>query len=277
MSNRKNNLLLELVNNLALICLVLIFVIPFLWMLFTSFKTLQETIANPPIIFPEGLRFENYLQAWEKGNFSQYTINSIVVTGVTMFAQLLFVVPAAYGFARFEFLGKNFFFGIVMVTLMIPVQLIFIPLYLLFADLGLINNYLSLILPYISSAFGIFLLRQTFLKVPSDLVGAAKIDQANEFQILTKIYLPIAKPTIITILLLTFISRWNDYFWPLVMTTNEKVRTLSVGVTSLAVTEGSVSWHIIMAANVILVIPILILYLLAQKQIIGAYVSTEER
>ncbi|MFQ9697434.1 MAG: carbohydrate ABC transporter permease, partial [Zhenhengia sp.] len=140
-----------------------------------------------------------------------------------------------------------------------------------FSNMGLINKLPSLILPFASSAFGIFMLRQTFKQVPKELIEAAKLDKAGEFKIITKIMLPLARPTLTTLALLTFISTWNDYFWPLTLTTNDSVRTLPVGIASLRQIESGVNYHILMAGNVMLVIPILIAFLFAQKQIIKAF------
>jgi len=141
----------------------------------------------------------------------------------------------------------------------------------MFSGMGLINSYVSLILPSASSAFAIFMLRQTFKQVPSELIEAARLDKAGELKIMLRIMLPIAKPTIITLGLITFISSWNDYFWPFVLTTNNAVRTLAVGITSLQQTEGTLNYHTLMAGNALLIAPVLIVFFFAQKQIIKAF------
>ena len=188
--------------------------------------------------------------------------------------QCLTIIPAAYAFARFEFKGKNFLFFIVMLTMMIPAQLIFLPLFLMMSKMSLINTYLSLILPFASSAFGIFLLRQRFMQIPDELIEAAKLDNASDVTILYKIMLPQAKSTLVTFILFSFISNWNDYFWPLVMTTKDTVRTLPLGVSMLKSTMDGISWNVLMAGNMILVVPIILIFLLAQKRIIDAFVYT---
>lgn len=164
-----------------------------------------------------------------------------------------------------------------LATLMIPTQLIFVPMFLLFSKMKLINSYLSLILPFCASGFGIFMVRQRFMQIPEELIEAARLDNASELKILTHVMIPMARPTITTMLLLTFISRWNDYFWPMVMTTKDSVRTLSVGVAMLRETEAAASWNTLMAGNVILVLPILILFIFAQKQIIQAFAYSGEK
>lgn len=253
------------------IVLFLIFFFPFYWMLVTSVKTLGETIQIPPTLWPEIFQWENFKRAFEAIPFLHYLKNSIIVTLSVLVLQMLTIIPASYAFARYKFKGDNIIFGIMMITMMIPSQLVFLPLFIMFSNLGWINTYQSLILPFASSAFGIFMLRQTFKQVPKELIEAAKLDKASEFNIIRKIMLPLARPTITTLGLLTFIGTWNDYFWPLVLTTKDTVRTLPVGIASLRNIESGVNFHVLMAGNVMLVIPILIVFILAQKQIIKAF------
>lgn len=265
---------LKIVNYILIIVVSLIFIFPFVWMVLTSFKTLGETLTFPPKIFPQKWQFENYIKAWQSGPFFRYFLNSVIVTFFTIVLQVLTIVPAAYGFARYKFKGKNLLFLIVMITMMIPAQLIFLPVFLMMSKVRLINTYFSLILPFASQAFGIFLLRQRFMQIPTELVEAARLDNASEIKILYKIFLPQAKSTLLTVILFTFINTWNDYFWPLVMTTKDTVRTLPLGVSMLKSTMDGVSWNTLMAGNVILMIPIVIIFILAQKKIIEAFVYT---
>lgn len=257
--------------------ILLIFFVPFYWMLLTAIKSLGETMLFPPTFYVKSPHFENFKKAYDSIPFLKFTMNSIIVTGGTLLCQFLTVIPAAYAFARYQFRFKNFFFGITLVTMMIPGQLVFLPIFLLFSKWGLINSYWSLILPSATSAFGIFMLRQTFKQVPEELIEAARLDKSSELKIIFKIMLPIARPTVVTLGLLTFIGTWNDYFWPLVMTTNDTVRTLPVGIVSLRMVESGISYHTVMAGNVILIIPILIVYFLAQGQIIKAFTYMGEK
>ena len=274
---RLKNIVLTVVQYTGFAILLVLFIIPFVWMVSTSVKSIGETLTNPPIFIPSDFHFENYVKAWKSGPFLHFFLNSAIITFSSMILQLLFVVPAVYAFARCKFRGKTILFGITMMTLMIPGQLIFMPLFLIFSKMGLINSYVSMILPFSTSAFGIFMLRQSFMQIPEELLEAARLDQASEWQIIRHIMVPMARPTIVTLMLLTFISRWNDYFWPLVMTTNDKVRTLSIGVSMLKNTEGGASWNVLMAGNVILVLPILIVFVCAQRQIIRAFTYTGEK
>lgn len=265
---------LKLILNLLII---LIFFIPFYWMVLTAIKSLGETLLFPPTFFVKSPHFENFKNAYQAIPFFKYTINSLIVTGGTLVCQFLTVIPAAYAFARYQFRFRNFLFGITLATMMIPGQLIFLPIFLLFSKWGLINSFWSLILPGASSAFGIFMLRQTFKQVPEELIEAARLDKSSELKIILKIMLPIAMPTVVTLALLTFIGTWNDYFWPLVMTTNDTVRTLPVGIVSLRMVESGISYHTVMAGNVILIIPIFIVYFLAQGQIMKAFTYVGEK
>lgn len=269
--------ILKVFNVAGLCILAAIFVLPFLWMILTSVKSAVETMKYPPVLIPSELHFKNFENAWTSGPFLRYSVNSCIVTLAVVFLQFLTTIPAAYAYARCKFYGKNFAFGLTLATLMIPPQLIFVPLFLVFSKMKLINSYASLILPFAASAFGIFMIRQRFMQIPEEIIEAARLDNASELKILTHIMIPMARPTITTMLLLTFISRWNDYFWPMVMTTKDDVRTLSVGVAMLRETEAAASWNTLMAGNVILVLPILIIFVFAQRQIIQAFVYNGEK
>lgn len=264
--------LLRTVNAAALFFLVLVFALPFVWMLSTSFKTLAETMIFPPEWIPRHFLWRNYADAWSSGPFLKYFVNSLIIAVSILILQFCTIIPASYAFARYIFRGSAFLFGVVMVTLMIPAQLIFLPVYLELSAWGLLNTHLGLILPFASSAFGIFLLRQSFMQVPEELIEAARLDNSREWQIILRIMVPMAKPVLATFALFSFISHWNDYFWPLVMTTSELARTLPLGIAKLREVEGVATWNVLMAGNVILVLPLLVAFFFAQRQIIQAFV-----
>lgn len=251
--------------------LVLVFFFPFFWMAASSLKTLGEIMQFPPSLLPADPQWQNYQSAWTSIPFGKYLVNSCIVTASVLVLQALTVVPAAYAFSQYDFKGKNLLFGGTLITMMVPAQLVFLPLFVLFAKWHLINTYASLILPFATSAFNIFMLRQTFNQMPRELVEAARLDGASEFKIVVRLFLPMAKATLVTCALLTFISTWNDYFWPLVLTTNDAVRTLPVGVASMRASESGINFHVLMAANVLLSLPILVIYLFANKHIIKAF------
>ena len=253
------------------VVLILVFFIPFYWMAITSIKTLGETLAFPPKFWVTNPQWENFQTALESIKFWDALKNSIIVTiGILVF-QVVTIVPAAYAFARYEFVGKKLSFGIVLATMMIPAQLVFLPIFLLLSKFELVNTYWSLILPQATSAFGIFMLRQNFMQVPAELIEAARLDRASEFKIIYRIMLPIARPTVVTLAMLTFIGSWNDYFWPMVLTTTDAVRTLPVAVTSLSMVDGGVAHNIVMAGNMFLIVPIIVVYMFAQKHIIKGF------
>lgn len=256
------------------IVLILIFFIPFYWMALTAIKTLGQTLQSPPVFWVSNPQFENFKSAFQAIDFMHYLKNSVITTIGVLAAQLLTIVPAAYAFARYEFKGKGVLFGMVLATTMIPAQLVFLPVFLILSKLHLINTYWSLILPQATSAFGIFMLRQSFMQVPKELIEAARLDKAGEFKIMFRIMLPMCRSTVATLALLTFIGCWNDYFWAKVLTTSDAVRTLPVGITALRNVDGGVANHIVMAGNLIMLVPILVAFVIAQKQILKAFAYT---
>ena len=257
----------------AALKLLLIFLIayPFIWMVFTSFQPYKETTIYPPTLLPTHWTTEGYVKALEMVDVATFLKNSLIVSLTVLVLQYLVIVPAAYAFARCKFRFKGFFFGIVLLGFMIPQQVTFIPIYLMFSKAGLLQSLIPQILPFISNAFGIFLLRQYFMQIPEEIIEAARLDDAGELKIILRIMIPMARPAIFTIGLLSFISSWNSYFWPLIMTTKDAYRTLPIGVAMLNSQEGGRLWNVLMAGNMFLVVPILIVYLFANKQIRKAF------
>jgi sn-glycerol 3-phosphate transport system permease protein len=256
---------------LVILAIAAIYIVPFYWMLLTSIKSQGDVLVFPPTFWVAQPRWENFGEALSAFPFLRYLLNSVIVSVAIILCQCLTVIPAAYAFARFSFKGQKALFAIALASMMIPAQLVFLPVFLMESRLGMINSYASLILPSATSAFGIFMLRQTFKQVPEEVIEAARLDKTSEFKIMIKIMLPIAKPTIATLALFTFISTWNDYFWPLVLTTDDRVRTLPLGVASLKMAENGIAYHTMMAGNLIIIIPILIVFLFAQRQVVKAF------
>lgn len=253
------------------IIVILIFIFPFYWMLSTSLKDLTEALQFPPTLIPSSLHWENYAHVFEVVPIAQYFRNSVIVSLAVLVLQYLIIVPAAYSLSRHEYKGKKLFFGLVLLGQMIPQQITFLPVYFMFSKVKLLGTLLPLILPFISNPFGIFMLRQYFMQIPQEVIEAAKLDDASNLKIMFKVMMPMAKPALVTIGLLSFISTWNSYFWPLIMTSSETLRTLPVGVAALKSSETLQMWHIIMAGNVVLVLPILIVYLVASKRIRNSF------
>lgn len=258
------------------ICLKLFVIVviafPFYWMVSTSLKDYAQALKFPPTLIPTSLHWENFVHVFETVPISAYFINSVVVSAAVLVLQYLIIVPAAYSFARHEYFGKRIFFGIVLLGLMIPQQITFLPVYFMFSKMKLLKTLIPLILPFIVNPFGIFMLRQYFMQIPQEIIEAARLDDAGNLKIMFRVMMPMAKPALITIGLLSFISTWNSYFWPLVMVSGETLRTLPVGIAALKSSETLQMWHIIMAGNVILVLPILLVYLFASKRIRNSFV-----
>lgn len=252
--------------------LLMIFVFPFLWMVSTSLQTYKETLTFPPTLIPAWPQWVNFAEAMQAGPFLMYARNSVIITVSIILLQLIIMVPAAYAFAKYKFAGNKLFFGMVLLAFMIPGQVTFIPVYMMMGDWGLIKTLLPQIIPFMSNAFGIFLLRQYFMQVPEEIIEAARLDNASEFKLIWKIMIPMSKSALATIALFSFVSHWNEYFWPLIMTDTTSIRPLTIGIAMLRETEGISHWHIIMAGNVVLVVPILIMYIICSRQIVRAFV-----
>ncbi len=257
------------INSLSVACkclLGLAFVFPFFWMITTSIKSYSDSIAYPPTLIPQSFQPENFQAVFVSGPFITYTINSILVVVITMSIQFLIMVPTAYVFARYKFKGQNILFAFVLIAFMVPNQVTFVPIYLLMAKAGLLNSLWPQIIPFAANAFGIFLLRQSFMQINDEIIEAALLDNASEFRLVTRVMMPIAKPALITTALFSFINNWNSYFWPLVMTSKVDYRPLTVGISMLKISEGTLNWPVVMAGNVFLLVPVLVVYLFARKR-----------
>lgn len=251
-----------------LVCLI--FAFPFYWMIVTSFKTYTESILYPPTLWPQNFTLEGYRTVFEGLDVGMYLKNSLIIIVCIIAIQLVVMVPAAYAFARYSFKGHALLFGVVTMAFMVPSQVTFVSIYIMFSKLELMRTLIPQILPFGANAFGIFLLRQSFKQVPDELIESARLDGANELKIMTSIMIPMARPTFVTIALLSFISHWNAYFWPLVMTTTETVKPFTLAIEKLKDLDYGIVWPTIMAGNVILVLPVLLLFLFGSKKIISA-------
>lgn len=242
--------------------------LPFAWMVSTSLKALPDVYVFPPIWIPWPLHLENYLAAWEAAPLARYALNSILVAGATLAIQALTVTTAAYAFSHIRMRFREPLFLLVLAVMMVPAQVTFVANFLTLSELKWIDTYWALIVPFGASGFGTFFLRQAFLAIPVELVDAAKIDGASHVQILRRVMLPLARPTLLTFLLLSFTWRWNDYFWPLIMTNSREFWTLPVGLVVMRSTEGAISWHVIMAATLMVIAPVLALFVATQRQFV---------
>ena len=264
--------ILNVLDILGKLIIIVIMAFPFLWMISASFQTLQETIAVPPTLIPGQYNIDNFKEVFKTVSVWQYLRNSLIVCTCVVFLQYLIIVPAAYSLAKIDYKAKPLMFALVMVGQMIPMQITFLPIYFMFSKANLMDTYTALIVPFISNPFGIFLLRQYFMQVPSEVIEAAKLDDASDIKIMFKIMMPMVKSALVTIGLLSFISNWNGYFWPLIMTNKDAFRTLPIGIALLKDADSLQRWNVIMAGNLLLVLPMLLLYILASKKIRNAFV-----
>lgn len=261
------------IRPLLAVLAALCFILPLYWMGVTSLKTGDEVLEFPPGFLPIPASTEAYDAAWSRIPMLRFFLNNIVVTFSVLALQLPLVSLAAYAFSQFEFRFKRPLFILCLMAMMIPGQVTFLPNFLLMKRLDWFDTYLALIIPFASSAYGIFLIRQAFLQVPKDLVNAAALDGANHLQILWHVMLPVAKPTVTTVALFSFVGHWNSYFWPLVATNSDSVRTLSVGVAMLRDGDARMSWNTLMAGNMTMVIPVLLVFLLFQRNLVRSFVQ----
>lgn len=243
--------------------------VPFIWMLLTSLMSKEQIFAYPPIWWPQPIQWDNYSKTMDSIPIWQFFWNSLLVAIVTTLGQLLTCSMAAYAFARLNFRFKEPLFLAFLGTMMIPPQVNIVPLFILMSKLGWIDTYAALIIPGLFGAFGIFLLRQWYLTFPVELEDAARIDGCNPLQIYWHLALPLALPALATLGIFTFITTWNSFLWPLIVTNTENMRTLPVG---LAAFKGSfretTDWAQLMAAGVITVIPSVLVFLVGQKYFI---------
>ena len=255
---------------LTLILIAISMLYPFLAMLNLSFVNNNEIFSNAGKVIHTNLTLENYKSVFNQIPLSVYFLNSLIVAFVTTVGQVIFAALAGYAFARMNFKYKNALFLVILITMLIPPQVNIIPLFFLMRELHLIDTYQALILPALFGGFGVFLMRQYFLGLPKDLEESAKIDGCNLFQTFFKIALPLALPTVATLAIFTFVTTWNSFMWPLIVTNSEGMRTLPVG---LAIYKGSFReitlWVELLACSVICTIPVIGVFLLGKKYFIS--------
>jgi len=251
---------------LGLFAAVVIF--PYLWMVLTSFKPSSEIFTPGMQFLPQHWQPANYLEVVRTGSFPRYVLNSVIVTSLGVALELSAAFVGAYAFAKLRFYGKNLAFYLILGTLMIPPQVLMLPSYLVVSRLGWTDSYLGLIIPRVGAAFGIFLLRQFMLTIPHEIDDAARVDGANIFQRMIHIYLPLCLPSIVTAGVFSTIAFWNDYYWPLVITTSDDMRTLALGIGHFKSLEGMGQWELLMAAATLATIPMVLVFLLARKTLI---------
>lgn len=253
----------------------LIMMLPFLWMFSTSLRPVQESFKLPPAWFPTEFHFETYAAVFNSSvPLLAFAANSIKITFFVTLGQLITCSMAGYAFARLRFPFRNTLFLLLLASLMVPGQVTIIPVFIIMKQLGLIDNHLSIILPFLTSAFGVFLLRQFFLTLPQDLIDAAKIDGAGPWTTFMRVAIPLAGPSLAALTIITFNNTWNNYFYPLIFLNTWEKMTLPLGITALRGYLASNSASVVMAAVSLAILPVLLIFLVAQRWFIAGITRT---
>jgi multiple sugar transport system permease protein len=258
--------------HLVLIPTALLMALPLLWMLGTSLSTLAETRRFPPGL-PSSLDWSNFSQAWDGSPFGRWMLNSAVVSITCVVSNLVLCSLAGYAFARLRFPGSRLVFIGILATLMVPFQVVMIPTLLIVKHLGLVDTLPALIVPNLVTPFGIYLLRQFFLSLPVELEEAALIDGAGRFRIMTSILLPLMGPPLSTVAVLTFLSVWNDFLWPLVVTSTPDTMTVQLGLSTFQSAHFT-NWPLLMAGTVMSQLPVLLLFVAGQRFFVSSIATT---
>ena len=257
---------------LALIGVVWIF--PFVWMALGSVKTQREILAIPPKLLPEHATLENFTKWFQELNFGSYFSNSLIVAVITVLGNIVFCSMVGYALAKMKFAGKNIVFGAVMVTLMVPSVATFVPLFVVVSNMGLSNTYAALILPFLTQPIGVFLMRQFIAGIPDALMEAARIDGAGELRIFFQIILTQCGPAMATLAILTFLSSWNNFLWPLVAAQTDDMYTLPVALSLYSTGQNATNYSVLLAGAVLIITPILLLFVFLQRYFIQGVAMT---
>ncbi len=265
------------VSYLGLALVVIVIGLPMFWMLSSSLKTLGQIYTFPPRWIPTDPQWSNYQEAWNSVPFGRFYVNSVIITVAGASLQIINGTLCAYAFAFLKFPFKNVLFLLVLAALMVPGEVVILPNFLFFGnkvrewfnlDDNWVNTYQAIVLPGAATAFGTFLMRQGFMGLPRDVLDAAKVDGAGHFRTMFGIVLPMAKPIVITFALISIVNKWNDYLWPLIITRTVEMRPITVGVRLLYDAEGNNNWGVIMAGTTFVVLPLIVVYVFAQRFII---------
>lgn len=262
----------RLARHTILILGSVVVVVPFLWMFTTSLQTRAETYTNSSIL-PTSWHWENYLRAWQSAPFAQYYLNSLVMAVGIVVGHLIFDALAAYAFARLDFPGKNILFPVLLAGLMVPTFVTVIPAYTIVANLGWIDTYAALIVPRLADVFGILLLRQYFVTIPVELEEAARIDGCSRAGTFFRVIVPLSSPAFATLGIFSFLFAWNDFLWPLLVTNNDDMRTIQLGLSSFVGRYGT-SWNYLMAGTLTATIPSIVVFLFFQRALVRGIAST---
>lgn len=266
---RRNKLHLHVI----LFAIAAITVVPYLWALSTSLKTRAAVFTPVPQWIPNPLVVVNYLEVFDMAPFGLYLINTIIVVLGVLAVQIFTVTTAAYAFSRLTFRGSNVLFVLFIIQMMLPVHAIIVPNYLTVRHLGVLDTRLAMMLPFFASGYGTFLLRQAFRQVPRDFEDAAVIDGCTGPGFIVRVLMPMAKPTFVAFGLISIVTHWNDFFWPLVVTDSPAVRTLTLGLAMFVQQESGADWTLLMSATIFVTAPLLVLFIVYQRKFIESFMS----
>jgi multiple sugar transport system permease protein len=247
---------------------------PFVWMLLGSVKTDAELRQVPPTWLPEQASLDNYRELFERLDFTTYFTNSIVVATAVTVGNLVFCSMLGYALAKLDFPGRRVLFVLVLGMLMVPGMVVFVPLFVIVSNMGLTNTYPGLILPYLAGPFGVFLMRQFISGIPDELIDAARVDGAGEWRIFSRVVMPLCGPALATLAILTFLTSWNNFLWPLVVAQTEDMYTLPVALALYAVGQNATRYGLLMAGSVVVVLPIIAIFLLLQRYFVRGIATT---
>ena len=256
-------------NTFAAWCLALLWLLPLLYAVWTAFHP-SEYETRFSLFAP--LTLQNFVQAWNEAPFARYFLNTVILLTVIVAAQVFLCTLAAYAFARFTFPGRNVLFTLVLLQLLVMPDILIVQNYQTMRSFGLIDTIAAIGLPYIASGFGIFLLRQTFMTVPKELDEAARVEGCSFLGVLWRVYIPLAKPTYLAYGLVSVSHHWNNFVWPLIVTNSVETRPLTVGLSIFAVTDSGIQWSVINAATLMTSGPLLIAFLLFQRQFVQSFI-----
>jgi multiple sugar transport system permease protein len=253
---------------------LLVVVGPFIWMVLSSLKPEGEIRRVPPTWWPETFTLENFSQLFSRMDFPKYMWNSILVAGLVTVGNLIFCSAMGYALAKLRVPGRKGLFILVLGTLMVPGMAIFVPQFVLVSNLNLVNTYAGLILPFLAGPFGVFLMRQFMLALPDELIEAARVDGAGELRIFWRIVLPLSRPALATLGILTFLASWNNFLWPLVVATTEDKYTMPVALALYSVGQNRQFFGLALAGAVVVVLPVLIVFLFLQRYFLRGIATT---
>lgn len=272
---KKRSLATTIAIHAFLLIFSLIVLLPLVWLVSTAFKTKAELFANPYNLFPKSLKLFNFREAWQYAPFGKYYINTIVTTFGLLVIQLITVTMASFAFGRLDFPGKNILFILFLTQMMITPQSTIYPNYLMISKLHLLDTKIGMMLPYVASAMGVFLIRQAFMSIPDSLEDAGRLDGCNTLQLIVSVFIPQIKSSMLAFSVVSVTYHWNEFLWPLLVTETTKSRPLTVGLTIFAQqAEGGAEWGLLMAATLIVSLPLLIAFTFFQKLFVNAFTSS---